>query len=33
MSLSARRTLDLEHVPERVVLRIIGAQIGHPVFM
>ena len=29
MSLSAGRTLDHEHVPERVILSVIRAQIGH----
>lgn len=32
MSLSARSTLHLEHVPERVILRVVGAQVGDAVF-
>lgn len=32
MSLSARSALHLEHVPERVVLGVVGAQVGDAVF-
>lgn len=32
MSLSARGALHLEHVPERVVLGVVGAQVGDAVF-